>query len=54
MLNTAYHYLDIVPKGPDEGERGRSWVRAWRLPGVVSIRACTSSFSGWFSRSRSG
>ncbi len=24
MLNVAYHYLDIVPKGRDEGERGPS------------------------------
>lgn len=27
MLNTAYHYLDLVPKGRDEGERGQFWVR---------------------------
>lgn len=29
MLNLAYHYLDIVPKGRDEGEggNGASWVR---------------------------
>jgi len=27
MLNVAYHYLDIVPKGRDEGERGAYWVR---------------------------
>jgi len=27
MLNTAYHYLDLVPKGRDEGERGPFWVR---------------------------
>jgi len=29
MLNLAYHYLDIVPKGRDEGEggNGMSWVR---------------------------
>lgn len=27
MLNVAYHYLDIVPKGRDEGDRAQSWVR---------------------------
>lgn len=28
MLNVAYHYLDIVPKGRDEGEgNGTRWVR---------------------------
>lgn len=27
MLNVAYHYLDIVPKGRDEGEDGLFWVR---------------------------
>lgn len=28
MLNVAYHYLDLVPKGRDEGERnGSTWVR---------------------------
>ncbi len=29
MLNGAYHYLDLVPKGRDEGENGNgvSWVR---------------------------
>jgi predicted dithiol-disulfide oxidoreductase (DUF899 family) len=28
MLNLAYHYLDIVPKGRDEGSRGgMEWVR---------------------------
>jgi predicted dithiol-disulfide oxidoreductase (DUF899 family) len=27
MLNTAYHYLDIVPKGRDEGDSPQSWVR---------------------------
>ena len=29
MLNVAYHYLDLVPKGRDEGEDGglSSWVR---------------------------
>ena len=27
MVNVAYHYLDLVPKGRDEGGRGLSWVR---------------------------
>ena len=27
LLNTAYNYLDLVPKGRDEGGRGQSWVR---------------------------
>lgn len=27
MLNVAYHYLDLVPKGRDEGDRGPFWVR---------------------------
>jgi predicted dithiol-disulfide oxidoreductase (DUF899 family) len=28
MLNVAYHYLDIVPKGRDEeGMRGGAWIR---------------------------
>ena len=27
MTNTAYHYLDLVPKGRDEGTRGPFWVR---------------------------
>jgi predicted dithiol-disulfide oxidoreductase (DUF899 family) len=27
MFNTAYHYLDLVPKGRDEGSRGQYWVR---------------------------
>ena len=27
MLNLAYHYLDIVPKGRDEGDEGLGWVR---------------------------
>jgi len=27
MLNTAYHYLDLVPKGRDEGDAPQSWVR---------------------------
>ena len=27
LLNTAYNYLDLVPKGRDEGGRGPYWVR---------------------------
>ena len=27
MLNVAYHYLDIVPKGRDEGDNPIMWVR---------------------------
>ena len=27
MVNVAYHYLDLVPKGRDEHEQGLSWVR---------------------------
>jgi predicted dithiol-disulfide oxidoreductase (DUF899 family) len=27
MVNVAYHYLDLAPKGRDEGERGQFWVR---------------------------
>jgi predicted dithiol-disulfide oxidoreductase (DUF899 family) len=27
MMNTAYHYLDLVPKGRDEDGRGPAWLR---------------------------
>ena len=27
MLNVDYQYLDLVPKGRDEGKRGPFWVR---------------------------
>jgi len=27
LVNTAYNYLDLTPKGRDEGDRGPSWVR---------------------------
>ncbi|HEX3765471.1 MAG TPA: DUF899 domain-containing protein [Kofleriaceae bacterium] len=27
MMNTAYHYLDLVPRGRDEGEEPMSWLR---------------------------
>lgn len=27
MLNVAYHYMDLVPKGRDEGDGGVGWLR---------------------------
>jgi predicted dithiol-disulfide oxidoreductase (DUF899 family) len=27
MLNVGYHYMDLVPKGRDEGDTGAFWVR---------------------------
>jgi len=27
LVNTAYNYLDLAPKGRDEGDRGQFWVR---------------------------
>ena len=27
LLNAAYNYLDLVPKGRDEGEQGMYWLR---------------------------
>ena len=27
LLNTAYNYIDLVPKGRDEGDRSQYWVR---------------------------
>jgi predicted dithiol-disulfide oxidoreductase (DUF899 family) len=27
LVNTAYNYLDLVPKGRDEGDQGQNWVR---------------------------
>ena len=27
MLNTAYHYIDLTPKGRDEGTTPQSWLR---------------------------
>jgi predicted dithiol-disulfide oxidoreductase (DUF899 family) len=27
MLNVAYHYMDLVPKGRDEGDLGVAWLR---------------------------
>ncbi len=27
MLNVAYHYMDLVPKGRDEHEGGADWIR---------------------------
>jgi predicted dithiol-disulfide oxidoreductase (DUF899 family) len=26
-MNAAYHYLDLVPKGRDEGGKGMAWLR---------------------------
>ena len=26
MLNVAYHYMDLVPKGRDEGDSGPGWI----------------------------
>jgi predicted dithiol-disulfide oxidoreductase (DUF899 family) len=26
MLNVAYHYMDLMPKGRDEGDQSQSWV----------------------------
>ena len=27
LVNTAYNYLDLVPRGRDEGDQGQAWVR---------------------------
>jgi predicted dithiol-disulfide oxidoreductase (DUF899 family) len=27
MLNVGYHYMDLAPKGRDEGDSGQMWVR---------------------------
>ncbi len=27
LMNTAYNYLDLVPKGRDEGNRGPFWLK---------------------------
>ena len=27
MMNTAYHYIDLTPKGRDEGDKPQYWVR---------------------------
>ncbi len=27
LLNTAYNYIDLTPKGREEGERNQYWVR---------------------------
>src|SRR5262249_50084572 len=27
MMNTAYHYIDLTPKGRDEGDGRQRWVR---------------------------
>lgn len=39
MLNAAYHYLDVVPKGRDEGGRGAYWLRLhdeYAVPGCCA------------------
>lgn len=41
MLNVAYHYLDLVPKGRDEEpKRGGRWVRRWDEYDDASARSC--------------
>jgi predicted dithiol-disulfide oxidoreductase (DUF899 family) len=40
MLNVAYHYLDIVPKGRDEGDRGPYWVRRHDEYDAPNTKAC--------------
>ena len=40
MLNVAYHYLDIVPKGRDEGKDGQSWVRRHDEYSAPAGKAC--------------
>jgi predicted dithiol-disulfide oxidoreductase (DUF899 family) len=27
MLNTAYHYVDLIPQGRGEGDSPQSWVQ---------------------------
>ena len=27
MLNVAYHFMDLVPKGRDEGDQPARWIR---------------------------
>ena len=40
LVNTAYNYLDLVPKGRDEGGKGPGWVRhtsnATTVPPIVT------------------
>ncbi|HEX4602333.1 MAG TPA: thioredoxin family protein [Gemmatimonadales bacterium] len=40
MLNVAYHYLDIVPKGRDEGDRGPDWVKRHDEYRAAEPKAC--------------
>jgi predicted dithiol-disulfide oxidoreductase (DUF899 family) len=35
MLNVAYHYLDIVPKGRDEADVGPDWIRRHDQYGIA-------------------
>jgi hypothetical protein len=41
LLNTAYNYIDLVPKGRDEGGRSQYWVRRrdeYQAPGARKTR----------------
>ena len=38
LMNTAYNYLDLVPKGRDEGGRGPYWVRRRDEYGAVAAK----------------
>jgi predicted dithiol-disulfide oxidoreductase (DUF899 family) len=40
MLNVAYHYLDIVPKGRDEGDGSQKWLRRRDEYGAAKTVAC--------------
>jgi hypothetical protein len=38
MLNVAYHYMDLVPKGRDEDGQGQFWVRRRdEYPGAIAL-----------------
>ena len=39
LLNTAYNYLDLVPRGRDEGGRGPFWVRRHDDYSEVNVRS---------------
>lgn len=38
MMNTAYHYIDLTPKGREEGDRPQHWVRRHDEYGHAQIR----------------
>ena len=40
MLNVAYHYLHIVPKGRDEGNEGPTWVKRRDEYSTPTVHAC--------------